>query len=98
MTFLDSQLQTVLASKPLNTTLQDEYAAANWLLFFNSANVGGLIGANNGWGSGFATAVYQSTFPALTLPVAVGVGNTGAQVLYGGSHLTPCPALHSSMS
>ena len=57
--YLDSQLQTVLASKPVNTTFQDEYAAANWLLFVNSANVGGLIGAINGSGTAFATAVYN---------------------------------------
>jgi len=57
--YLDSQLQSVLASKPVNTTLQEEYAAANWLLFVNSANVGGLIGAINGSGSVFATAVYN---------------------------------------
>jgi len=57
--YLDSQLQTVLASKPVNTILQEEYAAANWLLFVNSANVAGLIGAINGSVSGFATAVYN---------------------------------------
>jgi uncharacterized protein (TIGR03437 family) len=29
-------------------------------------------------------ATYQSNFPTLTLPVIVGVGNSGARVLYGG--------------
>jgi len=57
--YLDSQLQNVLTSKPVNTTFQEEYAAANWLLFVNSANVGGLIAAINGSGAGFATAVYN---------------------------------------
>ncbi len=28
--------------------------------------------------------VYQSNFPTLTLPVIVGVGGSGAQVLYSG--------------
>jgi hypothetical protein len=70
--YLDSQLQTVLASKPVNTTLQEEYAAANWLLFVNSANVGGLIAAINGSGSVFATAVYNDLSNAQSIVSADG--------------------------
>jgi hypothetical protein len=42
----------------VNTTLQEEYAAANWLLFVDSSHVGGLVDAINGSNSGFAMAVY----------------------------------------
>lgn len=70
--YLDAQLESVLASKPVNTTSQEEYAAANWLLFVNSANVGGLIGAINGSGSDFATAVYQDLSNAQSVVSADG--------------------------
>jgi hypothetical protein len=56
----------------VNTTFQDEYAAANWLLFVNSANIGGLLGAINGSGSGFATAVYNDLSNAQSIVSADG--------------------------
>jgi hypothetical protein len=70
--YLDSQLEAVLASQPVNTTSQEEYAAANWLLFVNSANVDGLIGAINGSGTAFATAVYNDLSNAQSIVSANG--------------------------
>jgi len=79
--YLDSKLEAVLASKPVNTTLQEEYAAANWLLFVNSANVGGLIGAINGSGTAFATAVYNDLASAQTIVNANGFNPAGWDVI-----------------
>jgi hypothetical protein len=72
---LDLQLQTYLATPPTNNTVQDEYAAAEWLIFVNSGNASGLIGAINDSGSAFADAVYTDLSNA---QLAVGDGFTAA--------------------
>ena len=60
--------------------LQDEFAAAEWLIFVSSTNAPGLISAINDSGSSFATAVYNDLVSAQTA-VADGFNGAGWDVI-----------------
>lgn len=65
--YLDEQLANELASADTSANkqlAQQEYSAANWLLFVSSGNVSGLVTAING--SGFGTAVFDDLSAAET--------------------------------
>lgn len=73
--YLDTQLASVLTSSDTTAQknlAQQEYSAANWLLFVNSSNVGSLVSAINNSGSTFSTDVYtdlsdaEAAIPAFT--------------------------------
>jgi hypothetical protein len=79
--YLDSELQADLASHPADNTAQEEFAAANWLLFVNSSNVAGLINTINASGSIFATAVYNDLSNAQTVVTGGGFNGAGWDVI-----------------
>jgi hypothetical protein len=80
---LDAQLQAYLAGPSPSNTVQDELAAAEWLIFVSSSNASGLISAINDTNSsvpGFATAVYNDLVSAQTA-VADGFNGAGWDVI-----------------
>ena len=88
-TYLDSELQADLASHPANNTVQEELAAANWLLFVNSANVAGLVGTINNSGSVFATAVYNDLSNAQSVVTGGGFNGADWDVIVPGNNSFP---------
>jgi mRNA-degrading endonuclease HigB of HigAB toxin-antitoxin module len=61
--------------------IQAHDAAADWILFVNSANVAGLIGAINNSGSAFATAVYNDLSNAQSVVAGGGFNAAGCDVI-----------------
>jgi hypothetical protein len=72
--YLDQQMA---GATPLQ---QQEYSAAEWSLFVNSANVAGLVGAINS-STSFATAVYDDLVAAQTAVAGNLVNTTGWDVI-----------------
>jgi hypothetical protein len=87
--YLDSELQADLASHPANDLAQEEFAAANWLLFVNSANVAGLVGTINNSGSAFATAVYNDLSNAQSVVTGGGFNGASWDVIVPGNNSFP---------
>ena len=74
---------------PADNTAQEEFAATNWLLFVNSANVAGLVGTINNSGSAFATAVYNDLSNAQSVVTGGGFNGADWDVIVPGNNSFP---------